>query len=165
MLQLPSLPLPPIQEDPLARAANRLRQTLAAEIPGREQRWAQRVERALALVEAALRNHLTALEDPDGFLIGVDVTRPTLARQAHELVREDEALMAQLTDLRDQARRAAQAFQPTLRDAIATTYNGIADLNGIRSKAEQLLGSVENQVAAETRLVQESVLTEIGVGD
>ena len=103
--------------------------------------------------------------DPDGFLAGVDVTRPTLARQADELVSRNEDIVVQLMELRDQARRAAQAFQPTLWNASAHAVKGIADLSAIRSKAEQLLGSVQKHVAAETRLVQESVLTEIGVGD
>jgi hypothetical protein len=165
MLHLPSLPPPQGQEDPLARAADRLREMLAAEIPGHERRWAQCVERALVLVEAAMRQHLAALQEPDGFLAEVDVTRPTLARQADQLLSGDEDLIAQLIALRDQARRAAQAFQPTLRSAAASAGQGIADLSAIRARGEQLLDSVEKHVAAETKLVQESVLTEIGVGD
>jgi hypothetical protein len=149
----------------LARSANRLCETLGADIPGHERRWAQRVERGLVLVEAAMRKHLEALQAPDGFLEEVDVTRPTLARQAHELLREDADIIAQLVDLRDQARRAAQAFQSSPSSAYADAGQGIADLSAIRHKAEQVLGSVKKHLAAETRLVQESVLTEIGVGD
>jgi len=165
MLQLPSVPPPRVQEDPLVCSADRLRETLAAEIPGHERRWAQGVERALVLFEAAMRKHLAVLQDPEGCLAEVDVTRPTLARQAGALLSGDEDIIAQLSDLRDQARRAAEAFQPILGNASANAVKGIADLSAIRSKAKLLLGRVQEHAAAETRLVQESVLTEIGVGD
>lgn len=165
MLHLPSPLLPPAQEDPLACAANRLRETLAGQIPGHERQWAQRVERALVFVEAAMRKHLAVLQDPNGFLAEVDVTRPTLARQADELLLGDQDIITQLIDLRDEARAAAQAFQQTLSNASTNAVKGIADLSAIRSKAEHLLNRVHKHGVAEMRLVQESVLTEIGVGD
>jgi hypothetical protein len=112
-----------------------------------------------------MRKHLALLQEPDGLLAEVDITRPTLARQANVLVSENRALVVQLMGLRDQALHAAQAFGPTLTDATAHAVQGIADLNAIRNKAVQLLGSVHQHVAVETRLVQESLLTDIGVGD
>ena len=159
-----SQPQKQVQEDPLALAVNRLREAIATDAPGRERPWAEGVQSALAVVEAAVRKHLAAARSPQGVLAEVDETRPTLARQADELCSEHGDLMAQVNALRNNVQRAAQAFQPTL-DASTSGAKGIADFGAIRQEVQQLLASLEQHTEAETRLVQESLLTDIGVGD
>src|SRR5438093_1423762 len=105
-------PQPPRNDDPLGQCLDRLGQAVAADVPGREQEWAEAVIDALAHVETALRQHRTAAKAPDGLLSEVDETRPTLARQANELRNDHDALLAQVLALRNEAQRAAEAFQP-----------------------------------------------------
>ena len=158
-------PQPPRNDDSLGQCLDRLGQAVAADVPGREQEWAEAVIDALAHVETALRQHRTAAKAPDGLLSEVDETRPTLARQANELRNDHDALLAQVLALRNEAQRAAEAFQPASTPSAKTGAGGVADFGAIRRHAEQFLAGLQETKEAETKLILESVNTDIGVGD
>jgi hypothetical protein len=60
---------------------------------------------------------------------------------------------------------AAQAFQPAADPSPTTGAGGVADFGAIRHQAEQLLADLQENKEAETKLVLDSVNTDIGVGD
>jgi hypothetical protein len=142
-----------------------LDQAVAADVPGRERAWAEAVVDALTHVEKALRQHRSAAKAPDGLLAEVDETRPTLARQANGLRHDHDALLAQVLALRNEAQQAAEAFQPAGSPSATTGAGGVADFGAIRRRAEQFLAGLQEAKAAETKLILESVNTDIGVGD
>jgi hypothetical protein len=162
----PSLPPGRVRkEDALGLSLDQLRQVLAADVPGREREWAEAVEDALAHVGAALGQHRADAQAPDGLLAEVDETRPTLARQAEELRGQHDDFRAQLRALRQDVRRAAEAFQPGAGPAAAVDAGPVADFGAIRRQVEQLVAGLQAHREAETKLVLESVNTDIGVGD
>jgi hypothetical protein len=138
---------------------------LAEDDPGREREWAAAVEDARARVEAALRQHRASAKAPDGLLAPVDETRPTLARQANELRHDHDEFLAQVVALGQQVRDAAKAFQPAADSAQTVGAAGVVDFRTIRERAQQLLAGLQENKEAETKLVLESVTTDIGVGD
>jgi len=161
-----SLPSQPRRkEDALVVSAERLRQALATDVPGHEREWAVTVGEALARVETALRQHRTSAKAPDGPLAEVDETRPTLARQADELCSEHSDLLKQFVALHEEVQRAAEAFKPAADARAQTGTAGVPDFSAIRQQAEQLLAGLQQNKDAETKLVLESVNTDIGVGD
>jgi hypothetical protein len=151
--------------DALVLSLDQLRSTIASEIPGRQREWAEAVENALASVESALRQHRAAAKDPDGLLSEVDENRPALARQASGLRSDHGDLLAQVLALRKELRRAAEAFQPTTVRSPTTLAGGVPDFGAICQQAKQLVTAVQANNEAETKLVLESVNTDIGVGD
>lgn len=149
-----SLPAQQPKEDALALFLDRLHQTLAAESAGREQQWTETVGDVLARLEAVLRQHQAAAWHPDGPLAEIDQTRPTLARQTDELRSDYDDFLKQLVDLREQVRRAAQAGPS----------DGV-DFAALRQQAEQFLAGLQKKWETETKLLLESVNTDIGAGD
>lgn len=158
-------PPPRRKPDALAAALDQSRLALAADVPGHEREWAETVEAALTGVEKALRQHMAVAEAADGVFAEVDGTRPTLARQADELCHEHGDLLKQVLALRDEVQRAAEAFTPAAAPPAKTAAGGVADFGVLRQQAEKLLVGLEQNREAETKLVLESVNTDIGVGD
>jgi hypothetical protein len=153
------------KDDALGLYSDRLGQALAAEVPGHEREWSEAVGDALARVETALRQHRAAAKAPDGLLAEVDETRPTLARQANQLRSDHDDFLAQVLALREEVQRAAEAFQPATDPPPTTSARGVADFGVIRQQAQQLLAGLQENTEAETKLVLESVNTDVGVGD
>jgi hypothetical protein len=155
----------PRRYDSLATSLDRLGDALGRTVPGNEWEWANGVGNALGHMEAALREHRASAKAPNGALAGVDETRPTLARQADKLRRDDDHLLTQILGLRQEVRRAAEAFRP----AVERTGNGVAceipDFGTMRHEAEQLLAAMQQHKEVEMRLVMDSVNTDIGAGD
>ncbi len=148
-------------QDLLTLSANGLRDAIAKEAVGHERQWAEHVLPALSKVEVALRTHLAAVMDPTA---EIDKTRPTLARRAEELQREHGDLLAAVHHLGERLGRAVQAFQPTPAESTVDA-RGIVDLAAIKHEAEQLLAQLHEHREAEIDLIQETVDTDIGVGD
>jgi hypothetical protein len=95
-----------------------------------------------------------------------------LARQADKLRGSHGELLSQAMTLRADARHAADFFSPSgkkrgeARVAGGTRRIGTgADVQEIRRRAEQFLVTLQKHEEAEIRLVQESINTDIGVGD
>ena len=149
-----SLPSQKPKEDALALFLDRLHQALTTESVGRQQQWMEAVGDALARLEGALRQHQAAAWHPDGPLAEIDQTRPTLARQTDELRSDYDDYLQQLLTLREQVRRTAQAGPS----------DGV-DLAALRQQAEQFLAGLQKKWETETKLLLESVNTDIGAGD
>jgi hypothetical protein len=165
MSQARSQDRPRRTDDALALSLDTLRQALAADVPGRERQWADAVGDAAARVEAAPRQHRAAAKAPDGILAEVDETRPTLARRADELRTEHDDFLEQVRALREEVRLAAEAFRPGAGAAAQPVVAGVVDFGAIRRQAEQFLAGLQGHREAETKLVLESINTDIGAGD
>jgi hypothetical protein len=157
-------------EDALDTSVDDLSEALASSAPGNEREWTKRVAEALAQVEHHLRRHAAETRSPDGPLAEVDLTRPTLARQAAGLRRDYDELLKQCLALQEGVRRAAAAFAPT--EALQSPKrpptskdSPIPDFGALRDQAAPLLEELRRKKEAEIDLVQESVTTDIGVGD
>jgi len=160
------------REDYLLKPTDRLADTLTAHAPGRERDWAENIEGAIGGLEQALRQHCSATEAPDGMFTDVDLTRPTLVRQVNELRQEHCQLLEQARELQRQVRNALQAFQsspaqngepnplPAAMPAVT-----VPDFGAIRQDGEKLVAALKHHHEEETKLVLESVSTDIGVGD
>jgi hypothetical protein len=158
MLQQSLQAKPQRKSDALGLSLENLHQALVADVSGREQEWLKELEAALSRAETALRQHRDATHAPDGALAEVDETRPTLARQADGLRGDQEDLLNQFLALREEVRR-------TTEHASNKAVHGYADVVAIREKAGQLLAGLQENKEAQTKLVLESVNTDIGVGD
>jgi hypothetical protein len=144
-------PSRPRKWDALISAMDRLRQALAADLS--EQRGIETLRLALFVVDNALRQHMKSAEVPDGLFAAVDETRPTLGRQVNELSIEYSDLLGQVLNLQTELPSAAPGRVKSPNLAV------------LRQQAEQLLTALEKVEEAETDLIQESVTTDIGVGD
>jgi hypothetical protein len=159
-------------EDVLVQPIDKLERALAAEFPGHERDWTQGVGSALADVEQALGVHTALAETPDGLLTRVDLTRPTSVRQVSELRREHTELQEQTRSLQAKLQTAAQAFQAP-HASFATVgalpepapLAPVPDFGAIRQAIAQLLSDLQQHQQEETKLVLDSINTDIGVGD
>jgi hypothetical protein len=158
MLQQSLQAQPRRKADALGLSLEHLHQALVAGVSGREREWLTELEAALARIETALRQHRDANQAPDGALAEVDETRPTLSRQADGLRDDQDDLLIQFLALREEVHRATEHA----RNGVTTED---ADVAAIREKAGQLLAGLQENKEAETKLVMESVNTDIGVGD
>jgi hypothetical protein len=173
MLQTMRKPCPQrITDDALVTSIDRLIQVLDADVSGHEREWAERMAHALARIEEGLRRHGAVDRFPDGLLAEVEDTTPTLARKVDELCREHGDLLEQCLALQEEVRLLVEAFAPAAeasreRDAWPKqTGSGMAPAVGaIREQAEPFLASLRQNNAAETKLLQESVNTDLGGGD
>jgi hypothetical protein len=156
---------PEVKADVLGLSLEGLREALAIEDLGCELRWAESIGNALRRVQRALRQHRRVAKAPDGPL-GVDETRPTLARQA-DILREDfDLLLTQISDLRDKAwRLVGTNFSPVPDRSSVSPEADLQEFRTLRSDAEQLLARLQEDRNAETKLVLDSINTDIGAGD
>jgi hypothetical protein len=156
---------PRVKEDPLGLCLDHLDRALAVHVPGREREWAERVINALGFLETALRRYRAGAKAPDGPLAEVDETRPTLARKADVLRNGLDDFVEQIVSLRKEVQAAADAFQPASDSAGRPSVACVADFGAIRGQAERLLTGLRANKEIETKLILESVNTDIGVGD
>lgn len=144
-----------------------LERALADEVAGREHEWADRVGAGLGVLIQELRRHVAEGEAFDRTLAEMDGICPTLARQAAGLQREHAILLEQAIELRRQvqdARRTFEPLDPRARQAVSSP-SAIPDFGALRQRAGRLLTDFRRHRERETDLVQESVTTDIGVGD
>jgi hypothetical protein len=141
----------PEKRDALLPALEHLQRALAAPVAGHEREWPRGMEDALGRMERALQQHAVATQGPDGTIALVDETRATLARKSEELRHEHGELLENVRALREEVRCAVEAPRP--------------DGGTVRRRGEQLLADLSRHQQAETDLVQESINTDIGVGD
>jgi hypothetical protein len=153
-----------MKHDALELSLNRLSQAVVADMTGQERWWTEAVGTALACVETALRQHRAAAKAPDGLLAEVDETRPTLARQADGLRSDHDDFLAQVRALRDELRCVTIAAFRCATDREART-EWIVNICTIRQMTANLLTGIQENKEAETKLVLESINTDIGVGD
>jgi hypothetical protein len=159
------------RSDALLASAEYLSLALA-DVRGDREAWARSLAEAFGRVELRLRAHSKEARAPHGPLSAVDDTRPTLARRADKLRRKQSVLVGQSLFLKLEARLVAESLAfAKAKQRWSSNSRGRAslpeepDVEGIRHRAEQFLACLEKQREAETIVVQESVNTDIGVGD
>jgi septation ring formation regulator EzrA len=153
--------------DTLEQAIEDLKQALASRTAGQESQWTENVAKEIANIQKKLRQHTATAKAADGLFSEVDDTRPTLARQTDELLREHSNLLGQLLALREEAHRAKETIAANANSSSAQqgSVPQSPDLGAIRLGAEKLLAELQKNMNAETALLMESVNTDIGVGD
>jgi hypothetical protein len=155
------------KDDPLARSTEALRQALAEDYSDRAPQWVETVDRALARVQHRLQQNLTKHRTADEWPATID---PNTSRQVTKLCQAESDLLSQIMHLRSETQRAMQCSYFTLHrqawvSAIPTKADGPQDCASIRDLAAEVLAAVAKNSATETKLIQESVNTDIGVGD
>jgi hypothetical protein len=162
----------PTAEEVVTRALNELKQALDRQIPGHERRWAQEMTVAVAHVVAALKRRQAVTAAPQGLFAEVFVVCSTLARQVSALRQEQSELMKQARSLAAELSAAAQAFRLADNDLSRANplpapkaNHAIPHFGKLRASAERLLEALDRHQNQETKLILESVTTEIGVGD
>jgi hypothetical protein len=155
------------KDDPLARSTEALRQALAEDYSDRAPQWVEAVDRALARVQHGLQRKLTKHSETDEWPTSID---PNTSRQVTKLCQSESDLLSQITHLRDETRRALQCSYFTIHrqawvSAIPASADGSEDCASIRDLAAEVLAAVAKNSATETKLIQESVNTDIGGGD
>jgi hypothetical protein len=160
----PSQP-PRGKNDALTLSLDQLRQALASELVGHEKRSLERLADALGCIVTALRQHRADAKSTDGVLAEVDETRPTLARRADTLRSDHDNLLMEVRGLRDKVARTAESFTPSYESSTDEGISRNADFDDLREQAEKVASSLQQNKDAEVDLIQESVNTDIGVGD
>jgi hypothetical protein len=130
----------------------RLRQVLAADASGREQKWAHTVDRALARVEEMLQHDTVFALAPGGTLDQVEGDQPRLSRQTTTLSRDYGDLLENSAALREEV-RCASGNVPA------------ATITVLRSRGEQFLDDLHKTTEAQNLLLMDSLNTDIGAGD
>src|SRR5262245_33023274 len=138
----------------LLQRVRQLQRILSAPQTGRERDWAEEVGQTLDKLLLALRRHTRKMDAPGGTDALVDMTRPTLARQADEL-REDQDTFLVHT----------QALREELRQAVVASPTDVPDFGFLQSRLTDFAAGLEHHCEEEARLVLESMTTDIGVGD
>jgi hypothetical protein len=156
-------------EDVLAKPIERLEQALAADFPGHERDWSQEVGNALTEIGQAFGLHTALAETADGLLTKIDLTRPTSVRQVSELRRQHSELLQRTRSLQSELLTAAQAFQAPKASVEAlpepVPLAPVPDFGSIRQAIGQLSTALRQHQQEETKLLLDSVNTDIGVGD
>jgi len=159
------------KNDPLTIPLTRLERILSEPYPGRERDWAEGVGAALGALEAGLRQHEYLAETPNGLFAGVDLHRPTFVRQMNGLRLDIASFLRELQELRSRLGQAARAFQPPdlsgSMDRLPTPVAraAVPHFGELRRGVGGFLGRLRRHRDEETRLVLESVTTDIGAGD
>jgi hypothetical protein len=150
-------------QDSLVRPLEQLEQTLAARVPGREREWAQGNSSALSRIAVALRQRQTLTVE--GLLVGVDVGRASLARQVSVLRRRQSDLLQRACRLQTSLQVTAQIFSQQRTLSAPSCIHAVPDFGALRASLESLRHMLERYRTEETKLILESINTDIGVGD
>jgi CheY-like chemotaxis protein len=161
-----------LADDVLVRAVERLGQTLAAEVPGRESQWCKQLIGALSQLEAALCRQADRMDGDDGWLADADRSGPTLARRVAEFRQQHDNLVEQTRSLRAQVKRAAQAFRSrgdtgARADTMPRfpSVGPVVDFIALRRSGDRLVDAVRRHTEQERSVLFDSLNTDIGVGD
>jgi hypothetical protein len=158
----------PLNQAPLSIGADLVSQTLAERVPGRERDWARSLAYSLKHAEAALAQHVAALEEPEGDFAKLDTG--SAARQAADICRSQREILEECGKLRVEAELAASAFTVHGNHVRSTSESAvrrkaIPDFGLLRERAEGLLDRLRGSSAAEIRLILDGVNRDIGCGD
>jgi hypothetical protein len=153
------------KEDRLMLAIDGLRQALDADFAGQERKWAENVEERLTQIQQQLQQHTAIVEGPEGLFAEVQEKRPTLVRQVEGLCSDYEHLLQEVPALRTELLHAAGAFKPLAGPSRPAGAPASPDLTAIRQQVEEFRARLDQDKHTETKLVLESVNTDIGVGD
>jgi hypothetical protein len=138
--------------DNILAAVKELERTLDEGDTGRDADRARRLASALDAVEEAVRRHAEELDASGGNLIDVEGPRipsPTLTREVGELRQELDALLDEVS---------------ALRDRLAAGGAG-TDFGPFRHRARRLAASLEHYDEEEARVILDTINTDIGSPD
>lgn len=142
----------------LLPSMERLEQALEANDRGAKA-WAERVDGALADVERVLNQQRAQWYTPDSPFQAIDVTRPTLARQAAKL------RLVFVTALVEAAALRAKFKSLAAGPAASAAPEASPPLAGARLRGRTLLDALRRCHKDEANLVLESVNMDFGAGD
>jgi hypothetical protein len=162
----------PAANVPLMQAMQGLKQALGSHGVGQKD-WADRVGRALAAVEEAVRQHRDTLEDDEGRVVDVNTSlnpSPVVKRRADGLRAELNDLLKEAQALRAKVRgvHASAAADPkTLAGAlpVAPEAGEATDFGVFWERARDLLARLGHFEEEEADLIQYSVTLDLGAGD
>jgi hypothetical protein len=160
----------------IVAAEEKLQDALAASVPGHEWEWTVDVTIALVRMERALREHKEATEGLGGLFAYVNElsaeTLPTMQRREQKLCEDHESFLHQAKNLKEEVQKALEVFRPHRKQTTpAPAFSPspasamVPDFGHIRQRGEQFLTSLREHREAETKLLFESALTDVGVGD
>lgn len=149
-----SSPTLPQTEHRLAPALERLQRVLAADCPGNDQEWASGCWYSVARLERKLRQHLEEVKSADGSSTLVDPTRPSLLRHWEDVLHAYSDLLESVMAIKWELYHLAQG-----------TSKAAPSRENLRRRLEHVLSALQHHLKAETDLIMESVVTDIGVGD
>lgn len=154
-----------MKDDRLMRAARILEQALQRNVPGNESAWAAGVHRALTAVEQAIRHEPDLSETVDDIIANVPgpTQAPTQARREQELSAERGALLERVHELDNRVRAAGEAFAAPA--AAGVPPRSIPDFGALGQAGEELPAALVQLHEAESKLLLETVTTDVGVGD
>ena len=115
--------------------------------------------------------HAGLSETPDGVFAAVDQQRPTFLRQMNGLRLGLTDLLGEVGELRERVRQAARAFTTSsLRGSLdqlpaPVARAAVPHFGELRAEVQDFLSRLHQHHNEETRLVLESVTTDIGAGD
>ena len=129
------------------------------------------VAAGLDAIEVALGQYAGLSETADGVFAAVDLQRPTFFRQMNDLRLRLIDLLRDVRDLSARVRQGGRAFTSSaprghldqLPAPVARVT--VPHFGELRAEVKDFLGRLRQHRAEETRLVLESVTTDIGAGD
>jgi hypothetical protein len=163
--------------DAIRTAAEEVECALHADVPGREREWSVCVKDAVLNLEQALRLHRASTEGQDGMFASMNdlssETTPTRDRQLQKFCVEHEQFMDAATAIRGDVEKAIHAFQPSDERgkdvlkafAAPAAAASVPDFGSIRQRGAQLVETLRKHKEDETKVLQETVTTDVGVGD
>ena len=151
-----------LKNDPLKRPVDVLQQALQRDEGGDGGAWVRDVDSALTDLAQGLRIHNLAADSPGGtFGILKEPEREmmaTLERRVGHLRENQVKLLSEVADLQARVQSALQ--QPANASAAPDS-----DISGIRKTGGELLTRLREHLEGETRLLMETLTTEVGAGD
>jgi hypothetical protein len=139
-------------KDPLVERTDRLEQALSAFAEGRLQAWQRQLEGALGDVNEAMQRHPAPTEQNALAPAGPPQREisPGLTRQVGALRKDHQAMLQEVNDLLARLERSSVSDQ---------------ELPALRQTGADLVKSLRDFIAAENKMILETVMGEPGAGD
>jgi hypothetical protein len=154
--------------DPLGPAIESLERVLRVDSDAKESTWLDEVKRSLANVEKAFNEHTRMAEATDGLLQAMNTQtrsiRPTLDRRVDALHGDHEQLLEQIQEVEGAVQERLEDQKKKWR----RIWRGFGRTPGpqhIRQETERLLDSLREHKESETKLLLDTINTDIGTGD
>jgi hypothetical protein len=146
----------------LYESISALEQALAAPVPGRQMRWAERVSAALAELSGDFRDHVVLMEGQDGLNARLIRRSPRLAHKVDALTKEHAALsglIGELSSLMDHAQGSLERDESMSQDPMPGRWDEV------REHGNKLLGALVRHRQRGADLVYEAYAVDIGGQD
>lgn len=151
-------------KDLLQRRAHALTEVLSTDEYLDRPLWLDRIGQCLTELVTALRAHIASNESSKGVL--TELASPeqdsvaTLDRKVKELRLEHSHLMESAVQLHWLVQNAVREMH-----GIPSNVDHAIDVSAIRGGCEELLNGLRNHQECETKLLMDTITTDVGVGD